>query len=184
MLVWTDADWSGNGIDVQINVPLVLCSWIIMGSKRGVCLRRWCRSARMRMRRWIIAGIKFAGVARILGLVPKVWLSKRSKLKKRCQIRLAVSTTEASFTRRTKEKPLGARKAQELLTQKAAIVHESRKLAGVAIVVAEFAFASPREPPDKMSPGQDALENAKECPSDLDTMVQEGEAMPRRVSKY
>ena len=40
--------------------------------------------------------------------------------------------------------------------------------------MAEFAFASPREPPDK----------AKECPSDLDTRVQEREAMPRRVSKY
>ena len=79
---------------------------------------------------------------------------------------------EAKCTRRTKEKLLGARKALESLTQK------------VAIAVAEFAFASPREPPDKMSPGQDALENAKECPSDLDTRVLEREAMPRRVSKY
>ena len=50
--------------------------------------------------------------------------------------------------------------------------------------MAEFALASPREPPDKMSPGQHALENAKECPSDLDTGVQEREAMPGRVSKY
>ena len=66
-------------------------------------------------------------------------------------------------------KLLGARKALESLTQKAAIAHESRKLAGVAIAVVEFAFASPREPPDKMSPGQDPLENSKECPSDLDT---------------
>ena len=79
---------------------------------------------------------------------------------------------EAKCTRRTKEKLLGARKALESLTQK------------VAIAVAEFAFASPREPPDKMSPGQDALGNAKECPSDLDTRVQEREAMSRRVSKY
>ena len=71
----------------------------------------------------------------------------------------------AKFTRRTTEKLFGARKALESLTQKAAIAHDSRKLAGVAIAVAEFAFASPREPPDKMSPGQDALENAKECPS-------------------
>ena len=77
-----------------------------------------------------------------------------------------------------------ARKTLGSLTQKAAIAHESRKLAGVAIAVAEFAFASPREPPDKMSPGQDALENAKECPSDLDTRVQEREATPRRVGKY
>ena len=57
---------------------------------------------------------------------------------------------EAKCTRRTKEKLLGARKALESLTQKAAIAHESRKLAGVAIAVAEFVFASPREPPDKM----------------------------------
>ena len=79
---------------------------------------------------------------------------------------------EANCTRRTKEKLLGARKALEPLTQK------------VAVAVAEFAFASPREPPDKMSPGQDALGNAKECPSDPDTRVQEREVMPRRVSKY
>ena len=91
---------------------------------------------------------------------------------------------EAKFARRTKEKLLGARKALESLTPKAAIAHESRKRAGVAIAVAEFALASPREPPDKMSPGQHALENAKECPSDLDTGVQEREAMPGRVSKY
>ena len=62
-----------------------------------------------------------------------------------------------------KEKLLGARKALKSWTQK------------VAVAVAEFAFVSPREPPDKMSPGQDALENAKKCPSDLDTRVQ---AMP------
>ena len=71
---------------------------------------------------------------------------------------------EAKCTRRTKEKLLGARKALESLTQKAAIGHESRKLAGVAIAVAEFVFANLRESPDKISPGQDALENAKECP--------------------
>ena len=81
-------------------------------------------------------------------------------------------SNEAKCTRRTKEKLLGARKALESLTRK------------VAIAVTEFAFASPREPPDKMSPGKDVLENAKECPSDLDTGVQEREAMPRRVSKY
>ena len=91
---------------------------------------------------------------------------------------------EAKCMRRTKEKLLGARKALESLTQKAAIAHESRKRAEKAIAVAEFAFASPREPPDKMSPGQDALEKAKECPSDPDTRVQEREAMPRRVRKY
>ena len=51
----------------------------------------------------------------------------------------------------TKEKLLGARKALKPLTQK------------VAVAVAEFAFVSPRELPDKMSPGQDALENAKGC---------------------
>ena len=67
---------------------------------------------------------------------------------------------------------LGARKAFEPLTQK------------VAIAVAEFAFASPRERPDKMSPGQDAPENVKGCPSDLGARVLEREAMPRRVSKY
>ena len=92
--------------------------------------------------------------------------------------------SEVKRTRRTKEKLLGARKTLGSLPQKAAIAHDSRKLAGVAIAVAEFAFASPREPPDKMSPEQDALENAKECPSDLDTRVQEREATPRRVGKY
>ena len=50
--------------------------------------------------------------------------------------------------------------------------------------MAEFAFASPREPSDKISPGPDTLENAIESPSDLGTRVQEREAMPRRVSKY
>ena len=112
--------------------------------------------------------------------------SKRYKLLKRCQIRLTVSITrpKAKCTRRTKEKLLGARKALESLTQKVATAHESGKRAEKAIAVAEFAFASPREPPDKMSPGQDAFENAKECPSDLDTRVLEREAMPRRVSKF
>ena len=77
---------------------------------------------------------------------------------------------EAKCTRKTEEKLLGARKALEPSTQKAAIAHES-------------AFASLREPPDKMSPGQDTLENGKESPSDLGARV-EREAMPRRVSKY
>ena len=48
---------------------------------------------------------------------------------------------------------------------------------------AEFAFASPREPPDKISARLDALERAMESPSDLDTRVLEREAMPSRVSK-
>ena len=91
---------------------------------------------------------------------------------------------EAKCTRKTKEKLLGARKALESSTKKAAIAHESRKLAGVAITMAEFAFASLREPPDKISPGLDTLENAKESPSDLDTRVLEREATPSRVSKY
>ena len=60
-------------------------------------------------------------------------------------------SNEAKCVRRTQEKLLGARKALKPLTQK------------VAVAVAEFAFVSPREPPDKMSLGQDALENAKEC---------------------
>ena len=60
---------------------------------------------------------------------------------------------EAKCERKTKEKLLGARKALESSTQKAAIAHESRKLAEEAIAVAEFAFASPREPPDKTPPG-------------------------------
>ena len=51
--------------------------------------------------------------------------------------------------------------ALESLTRKVATAHEKR--AEKAIAVVEFAFASPREPPDKMSPGHDALENAKEC---------------------
>ena len=91
---------------------------------------------------------------------------------------------EAKCTRKTKEKLFGARKALESSTQKAAIAHESRKLAEEAISVAEFAFASPREPPDKISPGLDTLENAKESQSDLDTRVLERESMRSRVSKY
>ena len=88
---------------------------------------------------------------------------------------------EAKCTRKTKEKLLGARKGLELSTQKAAIAHESRQLAGVAITMAVFAPASPREPPDKIPPGPDTLETAKESPSDLDTRVleREGDAKPR-----
>ena len=89
---------------------------------------------------------------------------------KKAQNTIDSINNEAKCTRRTKEKLFGARKALESLTQ------------NVAVAVAEFAFASPREPPDKMLLGQDALENAKECPSDPDTRVQEREAMPRRVS--
>ena len=72
-----------------------------------------------------------------------------------------------------------AHKALESSTQKAAIAHERRKLAEEAITVAEFAFASPRELLDKISLGLDTLQKAKESPSDLDTRVLEGEAMPR-----
>ena len=141
---------------------------------------RWCRSARPKVRptrprrrkwtarkRWITAGIKIAGLARIPRLVPKTWLSERSKLSKRCQTRLTVSTKRPSVREGPRRKLLGARKALESSTQKAAIAHESRKLAEEAIAVAEFAFASPREPPDKISLGLDTLENAKESPSDL-----------------
>ena len=71
---------------------------------------------------------------------------------------------EAKCTGTIKEKLLGP---LESSTQKAAIAHERRKLAEEANAVAEFAFASPREPPDKISPGLDTLENAKERPSDL-----------------
>ena len=50
---------------------------------------------------------------------------------------------EAKCTRKT-EKLLGACKALETV-----------------IAVADFAFASPREPPDKISPGLDTLENVE-----------------------
>ena len=110
MLVWTDADWTGAETISRANQrPLVLCSWSTMGSKHGVWFSRWCRSARTRMsptrprcrkrtagRRWVTAGIKFAGVARIPRFVPKMWLSKRYKLLERCQIRLTVSITRPS----------------------------------------------------------------------------------------
>ena len=72
---------------------------------------------------------------------------------------------ETKCTRKTKEKLLGARKALELLTQKAAIAHERRRLAEEAILVAEFAFVGPgsrgREFPDKVSQEQTTFENAK-----------------------
>ena len=135
-------------------------------------------------RRWIIAGIKFAGLARTPRFVPKMWLSKRSKLSKKCQIRLTVSTTRPSVREGPWRNSYGARKALEWVTPKVATARESRRCAEKAIAVAEFALASPRELPDKMSPGQDVFETAKECPSDLDTRVLEREAMPRRVNKY
>ena len=53
---------------------------------------------------------------------------------------------EAKCTGKSKEKLLGARSALEPSMQRAATVHEWRKLAEEAIAVAEFAFASPREP--------------------------------------
>ena len=125
------------------------------GIEAWLWFSRWCRSARTRPRcrkwtagrRWIIAGIFFAGLARIPRLVPKKWLSERSKLLKRCQTRLTVSTKRPNVRERPWEKLLRARKAFEPSTQKAAIAHESGKLAEEAIAVAEFAFASPREPP-------------------------------------
>ena len=117
------------------------------------------------------------------GYVEVPVLSIRSKLLKKCQIRLTVSTTRPSVREGPVRNSWGARKVLESLPERVATAHESRQCAEKAIAVAEFAFASPREPPDKMSPGQDALENANECPSDLDTRVQEREAMPRRVSK-
>ena len=136
-------------------------------------------------RRWVIAGIKFAGVARIPRLVPKMWLSNRSKGVEKVPDTIDSINNEAKVHEKDQgEKLLGARKALESLTQKVAIAHESGRRAEEAIAVAEFAFASPGEPPDKMSPGQDALENAKESPSDLGTRVLEREAMPSRVSKY
>ena len=49
---------------------------------------------------------------------------------------------ESNCTSWTKENLLGARKALKPLTQK------------VAVAVTEFAVVSPRELPDKMSPGQ------------------------------
>ena len=64
-----------------------------------------------------------------------------------------------SVTRRDQGKTPGAHKTLESLTQKVAIPHENRKRAEKAIAV-------------------------KECPSDLDTRVQEREAVSRRVSKY
>ena len=136
-------------------------------------------------RRWVIAGIKFAGVARIPRLVPKMWLSYRSKGVEKVPDTIDSINNEAKVHEKEQgEKLLGARKALESLTQKVAIAHESGRRAEEAIAVSEFAFASPGEPPDKMSPGQDALENAKESPSDLGTRVLEREAMPSRVSKY
>ena len=71
---------------------------------------------------------------------------------------------ETKCMRRIKEKLLTARKALESLTQKVAIAQDSRKRAEEAIAVAEFAFASPREPPDKMSRGQDALQKCEGAP--------------------
>ena len=80
------------------------CAWCRRWSSNGLlgvsAVQQLCvRSSRVRMnqarkriigRRWVIAGIKFAEVARIPRLVPKMWLSERSKLSKKCQIRLTV----------------------------------------------------------------------------------------------
>ena len=90
---------------------------------------------------------------------------------------------EAKCTRKTQEKLLGAHKALESSTQKPRLLTRVGKLGEEAIAVAEFAFASPGELPDKMSPGL-TLENTKESPSDLDTRVLERESVPSRVSKF
>ena len=55
---------------------------------------------------------------------------------------------------------------------------------GARIVDSEGRISESESTPDKMSPGQDALEDSTESPSDLDTWVQEREAMPCRVSKF
>ena len=196
MLVWTDADWSGNELtrkSTSAGAVQLECygieAWSVVqqvvsfssdenesyAAKKSKADRWETLDHRWNQIRWSGAypETRAKGVAeQTIQAVEKVPNTIDS------------INNEAKCTRRTKEKLLGARKALEALTQKAAIAHESRKRAEKAIAVAEFAFASPREPPDKMSPGQDALENAKECPSDPDTRVQEREAMPRRVSKY
>ena len=91
------------------------------------------------------------------------------------------SNKEAKCTRMTKETLLGARKALESSTQKAAIAHEGRKLAERAIAVAKSAFVDPGsrggEPPDRVSQEQTTFGDAKENPSDLDTGVLEREAI-------
>ena len=162
-----------------------------MGSKRGVWFCRWsdknefyATTKKSNADRWIVAGIKFGEVARIPRLVAEDVAEQAIQAVEMVPDTINSINNEAKCTRRTKEKLLGARKAIESLTRKVATAHESRKRAEKVNAVVEFAFASPREPPDKISPGQDALENAKECPSDLDTRVLEREAMPRRVSKH
>ena len=194
MLVLADADWSGNEMTcksasagaVQLEYHGIETWSVVQQVVSFSSDEKESNATEMskpdRWRRWVIAGIKFAGAARILRLAPKMWLSKRSKLSKKCQIRL--TATRPSVREGPSRNSFGARRALESVTSKVATARESRKRAEKAIAVTEFAFASARELPDKMSPGQDALENAKECPSDLDMRVLEREAMPRRVSKY
>ena len=184
MLVWTDADWSGNeftcistsGGAVQleyhgIEAWSVVQQVVSFSSDKNESFA----TKKSKADRWETLDHRWNQIRRN-GSYPETRAEDVSE--QTIQAVEKVPDTidsineEAKCTRRTKEKLLGARKALATLTQKA------------AIAVAEFAFESPREPPDKMSPGQDALENAKECPSDLDTRVQEREAMPRRVSKY
>ena len=81
MLVWTDADWSGNELTCK-STSAGAVQLEYYGIEAWSLIQQVCRSARTRMsptrprcrkrtagRRWVIAGIKFAGVARIPRLV-------------------------------------------------------------------------------------------------------------------
>ena len=106
--------------------PLVLCSWSIVGSKRGVWFSRWCRSARTRMsptrprcrkrtagRRWIIAGINFASSGTYLETRAEDVAEHTIQAVEKMPDTIDSINNEAKCTRRTKEKLLGARKALE-----------------------------------------------------------------------
>ena len=64
-------------------------------------------------RRWIITGSKIAGLA----LIPKTWLSERSKLLKKVPNTIDSINEEAKCTRKTKEKLLGARQSKRASRQ-------------------------------------------------------------------
>ena len=110
--VRADVDWSGDAMTCkstsagavqlesrQIEAWSVLQQEVSFSSDEMSLTRPRCRKWTAG-RRWVVAGSKIAGPARIQRLVPKTLLSERSWLLKRCQTRLTASTKRPSARER------------------------------------------------------------------------------------
>ena len=164
MLVWTDADWSGNELTCKSTsagaVQLECCgteAWSVLQQVVSFSSDENNEPYATEMSkadRWETLGHRWNQI-RWSGVYPETRAEdvaeQTIQAAEKVPDTIVSINNEAKCTRRTKEKLLGAGKALETLTQKAAIAHESRKLPGVAVAVTEFVFASPREPPDKVS---------------------------------